>query len=141
MIMHGKWPGDPGRKQKSLNKTKIKTFSDPFNNTLVAGTSVPTTTTPSMNITTTTRPIAGDTAVITSGSNSILAQPVLPAQSALHIFPRPSTVSTDVRNLVTDTTQCYNSTLVATTYSATVTASCALPVMSLTEPCSSVIEA
>ena len=139
MILHDRWPGDPGRKQKSLSKTKLKIFSGPINNTLVAGTSVSTTTTPSMNSTTMTGSITGDTAVITMGSNSILSQPVLPAQSAPRVFPCPSTVSTVVQDVVIDAAQCYNTILVTTTYSATVTGSCTRPVMSLSGPYSSVI--
>ena len=83
--------------------------------------------------------IPDDIAVNTLGSTSVLARPVLPAQSALHSLVRPSIVSSAVQNVVTDTAACYVSTLQANTYSTAVTGSCARPVMSVSGYCSSVL--
>ena len=73
-------------------------------------------------------------------SSSALAQPVSPAHSAQHSFPRFSAVSAAaVHYVVMDTAQRHSSTLEATTSPATVTSCCTGPVMSVSERCSSVI--
>ena len=138
MILHDRWPGDPGRKQKSLNQTKIKNVPGNINNTLVAGTPVSTTTTPS-GTSVMTGSMLGGMAVNTLGSSSVLTQPVLPAQSALHSFPCPSIVPATVHIVVTNSAQCYSSTLQAATCSATVTVSCVRPVLSVSRCYSSAI--
>ena len=134
MNLLDRWPGDPGRKQRPLKPTKPvlnPSYHVPDNNVSLAG--------PTVTTVTTTGSTRAGTAVITLDSSCAWTQPTLPAQSALHNSPRLSIVSTAVVFNVTDAAQHYSSILEATTNTATVTGSCARPVMSVSVHCSSSI--
>ena len=108
LIVLDKWPGDFGRKTKVPNVNIIQPNHDSIsgfpintNNSALSRlpasqcSSVTTTTSPSITNTMTmtmTGAITGDIALNTLGSTSVLARPVLPAQSALHSLVRPSIV-------------------------------------------------
>ena len=89
-------------------------------------------------INTVTGTIAGNNAIDTLDSSSAPAQLALPANLVLHNLARPSIVSASVHSVVTDTTPCYSSTLLAYSSSSAVIGSCARQVVSVSECCSSV---
>ena len=151
LIVLDKWPGDFGRNKKAPLNNNFHANHDSSSglakstiNSVFAGyptsqcVSVSTRASSSM-INTMTGTIAGNNVIDTLDSSRVPAQLALPANPALHNVVRPSIVSASVPSVVTDTTPCYSSTLLAYSSSSAVIGSCAQQVVSVSECRSSVI--